>query len=133
MIIITNNIIINNNDNNNNNSNNNNNNNNNNDNNNNNRIGTKLDFLVEDREDLDFLPEGYELDTFTTHGNNEDVSLNNYGEQLIQLLIASKLKVLNSIKRGDLQRHFVYLGYQVCRAMDLDFLSENTFQTNLRQ
>ena len=95
--------------------------------------GTKLDFLVEGRKDLDFLPEGYELDTFTTDRNNEDVSLNNYEEQLIQLLIASKLKVLNSRKRGALQRYFTYLGYQVCRAMDLDFFSENTFQTNLRQ
>ena len=37
----------------------------------NSRIGTKADFLVEDTKDLDFLPEGYELDTFTAHRNNE--------------------------------------------------------------
>ena len=42
------------------------------------RIGTKADFLVEDEKDLDFLPEGYELDTFTTHRNNKDVSLNSW-------------------------------------------------------
>ena len=52
------------------------------------RIGTMVDFIVQDIKDLDFLPEGYELDTFTTQRNNEDVSLNSYGEQLIQLCIA---------------------------------------------
>ena len=45
--------------------------------------GTKIDFIVDDRKYLDFLPEAYELDTFTKHRNNEDVSLNSYGEQLI--------------------------------------------------
>ena len=72
----------------------------------NSRIVTKADFIVEDRKDLDFLPEGYELDTFTTHRNNEDVSLNSFGEQLIQLCIASKLRVLNGRTRRDLQGHF---------------------------
>ena len=36
----------------------------------NSKIGTKADFIVEDK-DLDFLPEGYELDTVTTRRNNE--------------------------------------------------------------
>ena len=72
----------------------------------NSRIVTKADFIAEDRKDLDFLPEGYELDTFTTHRNNEDVSLNSFGEQLIQLCIASKLRVLNGRTRRDLQGHF---------------------------
>ena len=99
----------------------------------NSRIGTKADFIVEDRKDLDFLPEGYELDTFTTHRNNEDVSLNSYGEQLIQLCIASKLRVLNGRTRGDLQGHFTYLGYQSCSTVDLVLASENIFQTNLIQ
>ena len=97
------------------------------------RIGTKADFIVEHRKDLDFLPEGYELDTFTTHKNNEDVSLNSYGEQLIQLCIASKLRVLNGRTRGDLQGHFTYLGYQSCSTVDLVLASENIFQTNLIQ
>ena len=90
------------------------------------RIGTKADFIVEHRKDLDFLPEGYELDTFTTHKNNEDVSLNSYGEQLIQLCI-------NGGTRGDLHGHFIYLGYQSCSTVDLVLASENIFQTNLIQ
>ena len=97
----------------------------------NSKIGTKADFIVEDRKDLDFLSEGYELDTFTTHRNNEDVSLNSYGEQLIQLCIASKLRVLNGRTRGDLQGRFTYLGYQGCSTVDLDLASENIFQKKL--
>ena len=42
----------------------------------NSRIGTKADFIAEYGKGLDFLPEGYQLDTFTTSRNNEDVSLN---------------------------------------------------------
>ena len=58
------------------------------------RIGTKADLTVQDWKDLDFLPEGYELDTFTTHRSNENISINSYGEQMVQLCIASKLRVL---------------------------------------
>ena len=91
----------------------------------NSRLGIKADFIVEHRKDLDFLPEGYELDTFMTHRNNDDVSLNSYGEQLIQLCIASKLRVLNGRARGDLQGHFTYLGYQGCSTVDLVLDSKN--------
>ena len=66
----------------------------------NSRIGTKPEFIVEDRKDLDFLSDGYKLDTFTTHRNKEDVSINNYGEQLIQFCIRSKLRILNARTRG---------------------------------
>ena len=97
----------------------------------NSKIRIKADFKVENKKDLDFLSEGYELDTFTTHKNNEDVSLNSYGEQLIQLCIASKLRVLNGRTRGDLQGRFTYLGYQGCSTVDLDLASENIFQKKL--
>ena len=97
------------------------------------RIVTKADFIVEDKKNLDFLPEGYELDTFTMHRSNEDVSLNGYGEQLIQLCIASKLRVLNGRTREDLQEHFTYLGYHGCSTVELVLASENIFQTNLIQ
>ena len=66
--------------------------------------------------------EGYELDTFTTHRNNKDVSLTSYGDQLIQLCIASKLRVLNGRTRGDLQGRFTYQG---CSTVDLVLASEH--------
>ena len=89
--------------------------------------------MVEDRKDLEFLPKGSKLDTSTAHRNNEDVSLNSYGEELIQPCIRSKLRVLNARTRGDLQGHFTYLGYQDCSTVDLVLTSENIFQTNLIQ
>ena len=92
-----------------------------------------MDFIVEDRKDLDFLQERYELNTFSTHRNNKDASLNSCGEQLIQLCIVSKLRILNGRTRGDLEGHFTYLGYQGCSTVDLVLASENIFQTNLIQ
>ena len=46
------------------------------------------------------------------HRNNGDAFLNNYGEQLIQFFIASKLKVLIIRTRRDVQGDFTFLGYQ---------------------
>ena len=86
--------------------------------------------MVEDRKDLDFLPEGYELDTFTTHRKNEDYS---YGEQLMQLCITSKLRVLNGSTRGNLQGYFTYIGYQGCSIVNLVLVSEKVFQTKFIQ
>ena len=43
----------------------------------NSRIGTKRNLIDDDRKYFDFLPDGYELDTFTTHRNGEVISLNN--------------------------------------------------------
>ena len=45
----------------------------------NSRIGTKVDFIVEDRKVLDFLLEGYKLDPFSRHSTNEDISLSSKG------------------------------------------------------
>ena len=59
--------------------------------------------------------------------------MHSYGEQLIQLCIASKLIVLNGRTRKDLQAHFTYLGYQSCSTVGLVLASENIFQTNLIQ
>ena len=52
---------------------------------------------------------------------------------MIQLCIASKLRVLNGRTRRDLQGHFTYLGYEGCSTVDLVLASENIFQTNLIQ
>ena len=52
---------------------------------------------------------------------------------MIQLCIASKLRVLNGRTRRDLQGHFTYLGYEGCSTVGLVLASENIFQTNLIQ
>ena len=73
------------------------------------------------------------MEIFTTYSNNEDVSLNSYGEQLIQLCIAWKLRVRNGRTKGNPQGHFTYLGYQGCSTVVLVLASENILQTNLIQ
>ena len=42
----------------------------------NSKTGTEPDYITEYTRDLSFLPEDYELDTFTVSRNNEDVSIN---------------------------------------------------------
>ena len=91
----------------------------------NSRTGTLSDFVIEDERDLPFLPENYELNTHLTRRNNEDISINRYGEQLIDLCIASKLRILNGRTRGDFQGHFTYVGYNGCSSVDLILASEN--------
>ena len=69
------------------------------------RTGTEPDSITEDTRDLSFLPCDYELDTFTVSRNKEDVSINYFGQQLLKLRIAAKLRILNGRTRGDLQVH----------------------------
>ena len=96
-------------------------------------MGTLADCIVEDEKDLDFLPEGYELDIFTTLKNNEDITVNQYGQQLLQLCIGNKLRILNGRTRGDLQGHFTYVGYQGCSTVDLVLASESLIKASLIQ
>ena len=72
----------------------------------NSRIGTQNDFIIENEKDLNYLPQGYELDTIRSVRNNQDTSVN--GQQLLDLYIETKLKILNGRKRGDLQALDIY-------------------------
>ena len=87
--------------------------------------GTLSYFVIEDERDLPYFPENYELYTHVTRRNNEDISVNMFGEQLIDLCIASKLRILNGRTRGDFQGHFTYVGYNGCSSVDLIIASEN--------
>ena len=44
------------------------------------RTGTEPNYITEDIRDLSFQPGDYELGTFTVSRNNEDVSLNHFGQ-----------------------------------------------------
>ena len=55
------------------------------------RVGAEPDFVTENINDLHFSPGGYELDIVNSSKNNQDISVNKYGQQLIDLSIASKL------------------------------------------
>ena len=71
----------------------------------NSRVGTRDDFIIESENGLDYLPQYYEIDSITSIRNNQDISINDCGEQLLDLYIAAKLRILNGRIRGDLQGH----------------------------
>ena len=59
----------------------------------NSRTGTEPDYIT-DTKNLN-LSGDYAIDTFTVSRNNEDVSINYFGHQLLKLCIATKLRILN--------------------------------------
>ena len=89
--------------------------------------------MAEDTRDLSFRPGDYELDTFTVSRINEDISMNYFGEQLLRLRIAAKLRILNGRTRGDQQDHFTYFGFQGCSTVDLVLASESHLKSSLIQ
>ena len=90
----------------------------------NSRIGTQNDFITESEKDLNYLPQDYELDTIRSVRNNQDTSVNEYGQQLLDLCIETKLMILNGRTRGDLQGHLTYVGFHGCSTVDLVLTSE---------
>ena len=88
------------------------------------RIGTQNDFIVENKKDLNYLPQDYELDTIRSVRNNQDTSVNEYGQQLLDLCIETKLRILNGRTRGDLQGHLTHVGFHDCSTVDLVLTSE---------
>ena len=97
----------------------------------NSKTGTDPDYVNEDARDMSSLPGDYELDTFTMSRNNEDVSINYFGQR--KLCIAAKLRILNGRTRGDLQGHFTYFGFQGCSTVDLVLASESFLKSSLIQ
>ena len=90
----------------------------------NSRIGTQNDFIIENEKDLNYLPQDHELGTIRSVRNNQDTSVNEYGQQLLDLCIKTKLSILNGRTRGDLQRHLTYVGFHGCSTVDLVLTSE---------
>ena len=58
----------------------------------NSRIGTQTGFIIENDKDLNYLPLDYELDTITSVGNNQETSVNECEQQLLDLCIETKLR-----------------------------------------
>ena len=69
-----------------------------------NRVGTRDDFIIESENGLDYLPQYYEIDSITSIRNNQDISVNDYGEQLLDLCRTDG-RTLNGRTRGVLQGH----------------------------
>ena len=67
----------------------------------------------------------YELDTMRSIRNNQDTPVNEYGQQLLDLCIETKLRILNNRRRGgDLHGHLTYVGFYGCSTVNLILASE---------
>ena len=56
------------------------------------------------------MPQDYEVHSITLIRNNQDISLNDYDQQLLDLCKAAKLRILSVRSMVDLQRHITYIG-----------------------
>ena len=90
----------------------------------NSRVGTQDDFFTESENDLAYLSQNYEIDSITSIRNNQNISINHYGQQLLDLCIAGKLRILNGRTRGDLQGHITDKGNKGHSTVDLVLASE---------
>ena len=97
----------------------------------NSRTTTESNCITEDTRHMSFLLGDYELETFTVSRNNEVVSINYFGRQLLRICIATKLSFLNGRTRNDLQGHFTYFGFQGCSTIYLVLSSESHLKSRL--
>ena len=70
------------------------------------------------------MPQYYEIDSITSIKNNQDISINYYGQKLLDFCIAVKLRVLNGRTIGSLQGHTTYIGNKGHSTVDLVLASE---------
>ena len=70
------------------------------------------------------MPQYYEIDSITSIKNNQDISINYYGQKLLDFCIAVKLRVLNGRTIGSLQGHTTYVGNKGHSTVDLVLASE---------
>ena len=63
----------------------------------NSRIGTQNKFITKHEKDLNYLPTYCESDTIRSVRNNQDTSVNEYEQQLLDLSIETKLRILNQL------------------------------------
>ena len=73
---------------------------------------------------MNYLPQDYELDTIRSVRNNQDTSVNEYGQQLLNLCIKTKLRISNGRTRGDLYGHLTYVGFHGCSTVDFRLTSK---------
>ena len=70
------------------------------------------------------MPQDYKIDSRTLRRNNQDISINDYGQQLLDFCIAAKLRILDGRNRGDLKEHLTYIGDKGHSTVDLVLASE---------
>ena len=77
-------------------------------------MGTQIDFMIEIEKNLIYLPQHYELDTSRSVRNNQDTSVNQHEQNLLDLCNEAKLTILNGRTRGDIQGNLTYVALENC-------------------
>lgn len=94
------------------------------------RIGNLNDFIKNDSLDLSkfnvtrLLPANYQID-ITTHRNFQDNTVNTHGQNLIDLCISSRLRILNGRYLGDSLGYFTCLTANGQSTVDYAIVSES--------
>ena len=70
--------------------------------------------MTEKVKDLNYLPQGYELDSVIPARNKKDPSMNEYGQQLTDLCIEAKRRVLRRKTFCDFQGLLIYTSFYDC-------------------
>ena len=87
-------------------------------------VGSQDDSIIESENNFHYLPQDYKIDSRTLRRNNQDISINDYGQQLFDFCIAAKLRILDGRNRGDLKEHLTYIGDKGHSTVDLVLASE---------
>ena len=96
----------------------------------NSRTGTSPDYITNDSDDLNnfnnenLLPDNYSVDT-DLNRHNQDNICNDQGRNLLDLCIASKLRILNGRYVGDSLGYFTCLTVNGLSTVDYGVLSES--------
>ena len=81
--------------------------------------------IIESENDLVYLPQDYEKDSITSIRDNQGVSIKDYDQQLLDLCVAAKLRILNDRTGGDFQGQITYIGDKGHSKVDLVFAFES--------
>ena len=65
------------------------------------------------------MPQDYEIYDITSIKNNQNIPINDYGQLLLDLCIATKLIILVGRTRADLQGHITYISLKGCSTVEL--------------
>ena len=90
----------------------------------NSKIGIWNDFTTENKKNLNYLPQGYEVDTIRSVRNNQNTSVNEYTHDLFNVCPETRLRILNCRICGDLHGHLTYVDFHGCSRIILVLTSE---------
>ena len=90
----------------------------------NSKIGIWNDFTTENKKNLNYLPQGYEVDTIQSVRNNQNTSVNEYTHDLFNVCPETRLRILNCRICGDLHGHLTYVDFHGCSRIILVLTSE---------